>query len=302
MKLLRLGIVGIRGMPDKVVTRGGFGEAEKSAVAAAIDIQELTELALALGNIPAPAGKEGKAAEFVYQWLEKEGFNPRKVGATEERPNVIGTYGGGGDGQNLLFCAHLDTESPTWNPDVDAYKYRPATILNREWQECWLEDGVMYGYPIANDRGPMSCFLIAAKALKKAGIALSGKMYLCANPGEIGPEPIEEMRGTSYLGKDIGANYMFYHGGVAPDFAIAAEGCDFGLTWIGCGYAVFRIRLFGQSVFTPLLKLSEKASDHPSPIYHLGGLIDVIHQWSRKHEVASRYVSPGGTATPKSQI
>ena len=48
-------------MLDEVVTQGGFGEAEKAAVAAAIDIQELTELALTLGNIPAPAGKEGKA-------------------------------------------------------------------------------------------------------------------------------------------------------------------------------------------------------------------------------------------------
>jgi len=281
---------------------GTIGEDEKRAIAAAIDTAELTELALALGNIPSPAGHEGAAAEFVYQWLEREGFNPRKVGATADRPNVIGTYGGGGDGLNLLFCAHLDTESPTWNPDIDSYKYRPATIANREWQECWLEDGVLYGYPIANDRGPMSCFLIAAKALKKAGINLSGKMYLAANPGEIGPEPIEEARGTSYLGKDIGANYMFYHGGVAPDYAIAAEGCDFGLTWLGCGYAVFRIRLFGQSVFTPLLKMPEKAADHPSPIYRIGGLIDVIHAWSRAHEVQSRYVSPGGTAAPKSQI
>jgi len=288
--------------PEIFAAPGSITEGDKQAIAAAIDGDELTELALTLGNIPSPAGHEGKAAEFVYEWLKREGFNPRKVGATEDRPNVIGTYGGGGDGLNLLYCAHLDTESPTWDPDVDAYKYRPATIQNREWQECWLENGVFYGYPIANDRGPMSCFLMAAKALKKAGIDLSGKLYLTANPGEIGPEPIEEMRGTSYLGKDIGANYMFYHGGVAPDYAIAAEGCDFGLTWVGCGYAVFRIRLFGQSVFTPLLNMPEKASDHPSPIYRMGGLIDVIHAWSRDHEVRSLYQSPGGTATPKSQI
>jgi len=277
-------------------------DAEKKAILDAIDPQELTELALALGNIPSPAGGEGPAAQFVYDWMSREGFNPRKVGATQERPNVIGTYGGRGDGANLLFCAHLDTESPTWNPDIDAYKYRPATVKNREWQECWLEDGVFHGYPIANDRGPMSCFLMAAKALKKAGIDLSGKMYLAANPGEIGPEPIEEMRGTSYLGKDIGANYMFYHGGVAPDYAIAAEGCDFGMTWIGCGYAVFRIRLFGQAVFTPLLNSPEKTADHPNPIYRMGGLVDVIHNWARDYEKRAHYSSPGGTATPKAQI
>ena len=99
------------------------------------------------------------------------------------------------------------------------------------------------------------------KALKKAGYGLAGKMYLTACPGEIGPEPMEEHRGVAYLGKDIGAHYLFHHGGVAPDYAIAAEGCDFGWTSVGCGYAVFRLRLWGDGIFTPLLRHPERAAD-----------------------------------------
>ena len=280
----------------------GVTQADREALAAAIDPDELVALALELGNIPSPAGHERAAGDFVHDWMQREGFRPRKVGATPERSNIIGTYGGGGDGRNLLFTAHLDTESPTWNPDLDAYKYRPETLLNREWEQCWLEDGVLYGYPIANDRGPMSCFLIAAKALKAAGYDLAGKLYLTACPGEIGPEPIEEARGVAYLGKDIGANYLFHHGGVAPDFAIAAEGCDFGLTWVGCGYAVFRLKLLGEGVFTPLLSHPDDVARHPNPIYRLGGLIAAIHRWGRGYEAANRYESQGGTAQPKSQI
>ena len=277
-------------------------DADRAAIAAAIDTDELVELALALGNIPSPAGHEAAAAQFVHDWLAREGFSPRKVGATPERPNVIGTYGGKGAGSSLLFTAHLDTESPTWNPDLDAYKFRPETIGNPEWEKCWLEDGVLYGYPIANDRGPMSCFLMAAKALKTAGYDLSGRLYLTASPGEIGPEPIEEARGIAYMGKDIGAHYLFHHGGVAPDYVIAAEGCDFGLTWVGCGYAVFRIRVHGASVFTPLLDHPESAADHPNPIYRLGGLLEALNTWGREYEVRHRYESPGGTAIPKVQI
>src|SRR6201996_1000668 len=243
---------------------------DRAAVAAAIDVQELTQLALDLGNIPSPAGHELEAGNFVYDWMAREGFNPRKVGAVPERNNIIGTWGGKGPGRNLLFTAHLDTEAPTWDPDLDAYKFRPETMKNREWQECWLEDGVLYGYPIANDRGPMSCFLIAAKALKTAGYDLAGKLYLTACPGEIGPEPIEEARGLAYLGKDIGAHYLFHHGGVAPDYVIAAEGSDFGVTWLGCGYAVFRLRLLGEAVFTPLLTQPETAHDHPNPTHPPG--------------------------------
>lgn len=281
-------------------------EEDRARIAACIDQDELVELALALGNIPSPAGQEKAAGDFVYAWLAAEGFSPRKVGATPERSNIIGTYGGAGRGaergRNLLFTAHLDTESPTWNPDLDPYKFRPETLDNPEWQSCWLEDGVLYGYPIANDRGPMSCFLIAAKALKKAGIELAGKVYLTASPGEIGPEPIEEHQGVAYMGKDIGAHYLFNHGGVAPDYAISAEGCDFGLTWMGCGYSVWRIRLLGQAVFTPLLEHFENPHEHPNPIYRLGKVIDAINRWSGEYEVVHRYESEGGVAHPKIQI
>lgn len=279
-------------------------EADRAKLAAAIDVDELTRLALDLSNIPSPAGHEQAAGDFVFDWLEREGFSPRRVGATPERSNIIGTYGGpgSGGGKNLLFTAHLDTEAPTWDPDLDVYKFRAATLKNREWQENWLEDGQLFGYPIANDRGPMSCFLMAGKALKKAGFELDGTMWLTSCPGEIGPEPMEEHRGVAFMGKDIGAHYLFHHGGVAPDFAIAAEGCDFGLTWVGCGYSVWRVRLLGEAVFTPLLTTPEDAYDHPNPIYRLGKAIAALNRWARAYEAASRYECEGGLAQPKVQI
>ncbi len=277
-------------------------EAERQAIAAAIDVDELTRTALELGNIDSPSMQEASAADYVYEWLDREGFRPRKVGATPERPNIIATYGGRGDGKSLLFTAHLDTESPTWDPDLDAQKFRPETLANPEWNRCWLQDGAFHGYPISNDRGPMVCFLMAAKALKSCGIDLSGRLYLTASPGEIGPEPIEEARGVQYMGKEIGTHYAFYHGGVSPDYAIAAEGCDFGLTWVACGYAVFRVQLFGEGVFTPLLDSPERASDHPNPIYRLGDAVQALLDWGRAYEADNVYVSPGGTARPKTQI
>ncbi|HEX4098201.1 MAG TPA: peptidase M20, partial [Caulobacteraceae bacterium] len=104
---------------------------DRARIAAAIDPEELTELALTLGNIPSPAGHEKAAGDFVYDWMAREGFSPRKVGATPARNNIIGTYGGKGQTgaeRNLLFTAHLDTEAPTWNPDLDPYKFRPETL------------------------------------------------------------------------------------------------------------------------------------------------------------------------------
>lgn len=280
-----------------------LGPDDHARIDAAIDDAELTELALELGNIPSPARGELEAANYVHDWLEKEGFSPRKVGATPERPNIVASYGGKGRGKNLLFSAHLDTESPTWNPQEDCYKYRPETLDNPEWNHCWVdEDGAFRGFPIANDRGPMSCYLMAAKVLKKCGYDLAGRMYITASPGEIGPEPIEDRQGIDYMGKEIGAHYVFNHGGVSADYAIAAEGCDFGLTWMGCGYSVFRIRLYGEAVFTPLLKHSDTIAAHPNPIFKMGGLLQPILDWCRHHEERSRHETAGGVAIPKAQV
>jgi acetylornithine deacetylase/succinyl-diaminopimelate desuccinylase-like protein len=289
-------------LADPALAPYAVSAAERDAIAAAIDTDELVELALTLGNIPAPSRSEAQAAGFVYDWMAREGFNPRRSGATPERPNIIGEYGGHAPGANLLLTAHLDTESPSGITHQDAFRYRPTTLADPEWRQCWIEDGRLRGYPISNDRGPMSCFLIAAKALKKAGITLAGKTWLTACPGEIGPEPIEEYAGIDYMGKDIGAHYLFHHGGVAPDYAIAAEGTDFGITWNGCGYALFRIRIYGRGVFTPILDAPEDPAQHPNPIYRLGPVIAAIHRWSQAWEQSSIYESRGGRAVPKVQL
>ena len=271
------------------------------AVCAAIDRDELVALVLALCNIPAPVGTGGAAAQFVFDWMAREGFAPRKAGLVESRCNVIGRYGGLGDGPNLLFSSHLDTESPLYHPD-DRYSVRPETVADPRWLGAWLEGETFVGHAVGNDRGPMACFLIAAKALRTAGIGLSGTLYLTACPGEIGPEPAEEHQGPAFLGKEVGAQFMLNHGGVAPDFAIAAEGTDFGVNWVACGYTNYRITLHGEAVFTPMLEHPADSRQHPNPIVRLAAAIEVVQAWARDHETRHRYEGAGGTAIPKVQI
>lgn len=276
-------------------------QAVTDAIIDAIDRDELVRLVLDLCNIPSPMGSGAEAGRFVYDWMAREGFSPRKAGLIPERFNVIGSYGGRGDGPNLLFTSHLDTESPLYHSD-DRYALRPGTALDRQWLGAWLEGEVFFGHAVGNDRGPMACFLMAAKALKKAGIDLAGTLYLTACPGEIGPEPAEECQGTAYLGKEVGAVYMLAHGGVAPDFAIAAEGTDFGVNWAACGYANYRITLLGEAVFTPLLDHPVECRDHPNPIVRMAPAIEVLQRWARAYEVENRYEGQGGTSIPKVQI
>ncbi len=275
--------------------------AELESVCAAIDRDELVRLVLDLCNIPAPVGTGGAAGQFVFDWMAREGFAPRKAGLVAERFNVIGRTGGLGGGPNLLFSSHLDTESPLYHPD-DRYSLRPESVTDPRWLGAWLEGETFIGHAVGNDRGPMACFLIAAKALRTAGIGLSGTLYLTACPGEIGPEPAEEHQGPAYLGKEVGAQFMLNHGGVAPDYAIAAEGTDFGVNWVACGYVNYCITLHGNAVFTPMLEHPAENRQHPNPIVRLGAAIDVLQAWARQYEMLHRHEGAGGTAIPKVQI
>src|SRR5258708_24756752 len=266
--------------------------ADARALEAAIDLDELTALVLALCNIPAPVGHEQQAGQFVHDWLGAEGFSPRKVGLVEHRFNVIGRYGGLSDGPNLLFTGHLDTHSPLYD-DTDRYSFKPATLADPQWLTSWLEDGIFKGHAVANDRGPLGCTLLAAQALNTAGIQLSGTLYVTACPGEIGPEPAEECQGVSYVGKELGALYMLTHGGVAPDYVITAEGTDFGVNWVGSGYADYRLTLSRDQGVTPLLAHPASSSQHPNPIVRMAGLIEAVHRWAHAYDQPFPYSRPG---------
>lgn len=269
-------------------------------IVAAIDRDELTALVLQLCNIASPMRRERAAGDYVYDWMNRNGFAPRRIGLTPDRFNVVGRYGSG-PGPHLLFTSHLDTESPFYD-ETDRYSYRDETLNDRQWLEAWLEGETFFGHAVGNDRGPMACFLLAAKALKSCGIGLNGTMYLTACPGEIGPEPAEERQGLDYLGKELGAAYLLAHGGVAPDYVIAAEGTDFGINWTACGYADFRITLTGEGTFAPLINHPDDLGAHPSPLVRIAPLIDVVQRWAQAYERRNRYESEGGVSVPKVQI
>ncbi|MFS3135488.1 peptidase M20 [Gluconacetobacter sacchari] len=269
---------------------------------ALMDREALRRLVLELCAIPAPQGQEQAAGAYVERWMAREGLRPRRVAAVPDRFHVVGCLGGHAPAQDgardLLIAAHLDTEGglpaeeARWCVPPDAAPEEPVAE----------RDGVFTGAAVANDRGPMACFLMAATLIRAAGIRLAGRFHLAACPGEIGPDPIDGHQGVARSGKDVGAAYLLANGGVAPDFMIAAEGTDFAVTTQGAGYAIFRIDLYGTQVFTPLFDATRPLAGHPNPIYRLGETIARLHAWAPDFERRHRYETRWGTTIPKVQI
>ncbi len=254
---------------------------------------ELVALALDLCNIDTPAGHEAPAGDFVYRWLVESQVPARKIGMFPERFSVLGTIRGTGEGYSLIFNSHLDTSK---HPADHLSLRDPGARINRS---AWREGDTLYGDGIVNDKGPMAAFLMAAKAIRKSGVKLKGDLLLSAVPGEIGLEPVDEFASPQYLSKEVGTRFLIQHGGVA-DFALVAEGTDFGTAWVEAGKAFFKVTVFGDpQIYTPFLRPLPASVKHPNAILRAAAIIPRLQEWACEYEKRFEYHCDGGTMIPK---
>jgi acetylornithine deacetylase/succinyl-diaminopimelate desuccinylase-like protein len=262
-----------------------------------IDPDEVVELALALGNIDSPTGNEGPAGQFVYDWLERNGFAPRKFALIPERFNVAAWLNGSGGGYSLIYNAHLDT---TLRRDAVWSAKDPNDPL---YHSAWIAGDEIYGDGVVNDKGPMAAFLVAAKAIKESGFPLKGDLIVSAVAGEISREPIDEWQGPQYLSKDLGVRFMVTHGAVA-DYALVAEGTGFGIVGVEPGKAHFKVTVLTDAprYYTPYLPRPTGLADAPNAIVRAAAVIAKFEEWAYAYQQRNTYRGPTGTIVPKASV
>ena len=272
-------------------------DARAQSVLDRIDVDELVKVALDLGNIDSPTGSEGPVGDYVYEWLTRQGFAARKVALLPDRPNVIGTLPGAGTGKSLVFNSHMDT---TIHKDEWWTTRRAADPV---FHSAWREGDVLVGNGICNDKGPMATWLLAARAIKDSGVTLRGDLVLMAVVGEIGLEPVDEFQSPAYLAKEAGTRFAITHGGVG-DYALVAEGTDFGLVGVEAGKAFFKVTVFGNDlpIYTPYIPRPTPVEKNPSAIVRMAPLVQRIEEWAYEYEQKNRYECKGGVIVPRVNI
>ncbi len=262
-----------------------------------IDVDELVKVALDLGNIDSPTGSEGPVGEYVFDWLSRQGIRAQKVALMPDRPNVIGMLPGSGRGKSLVFNSHMDT---TIHKDEWWTTRRAADPV---FHSAWREGDTLIGNGVCNDKGPMATWLLAAKAIKDSGITLKGDLVLMAVVGEIGLEPVDEFQPPAYLAKEAGTRDAITHGGVG-DYALVAEGTDFGLVGVEAGKAFFKITVFGNDlpIYTPYIDRPTPAEKNPSAIVRMAPLVLRLEEWAYEYERKHRYQCAGGVIVPRANI
>jgi acetylornithine deacetylase/succinyl-diaminopimelate desuccinylase-like protein len=262
-------------------------------VVALIDQEELVKLALDLANIDSPPGQEKPVSDYVYSWLRENGFVAAQIAMVPERPNVVGRLNGSGGGLDLIFNAHMDV---AWGPDERRWMHDPD---NPFYVSAWREGETLIGNGLVNDKGPLACTLIAAKAVKEAGVPLLGDLIVTGVCGEIGQEPVDEFGAPEFLSKEVGTRYLVTHG-VIGDFAVVAEATDFGLTWVEAGKAFFKITVLGgNSRYTPYIDHPESLADNQNAVVRAMPVIEHLERWARRYQEDHTYRFDGGTCIPK---
>ncbi len=134
----------------------------------AVDSDELINLTSDLVKInsvwdPVAGTSEQPAADYVFQWARKQGFEVQQEEVAAGRPNVIVTWRAGPGKRTLMFEGHTDVVTPG---DISAWRYDPfgAEIVGRR----------MYGRGTNDTKGNLAAMLIAMAALKRSGVKLAG--------------------------------------------------------------------------------------------------------------------------------
>lgn len=149
----------------------------------------------------APAREEG-AATFVGAKLSEMGFAVTFHTKREGRPNVVGILEGAGDGPSLILNDHLDTypagDWGAWTM-TGGHPFRPTRHGDK-----------LYARGTSDTRGNLACTLLAARAIREAGVALKGtlKCVYTADEEKNGPD---------------GSIFMLDECGLDADYTIVCE-------------------------------------------------------------------------------
>ncbi|MBR1191766.1 M20 family metallopeptidase [Bradyrhizobium sp. AUGA SZCCT0160] len=129
----------------------------------------------------APAREEG-AALFIAGKLQEMGFAVTFPTKRAGRPNVVGILEGTGGGPSLILNDHLDTyPAGDWNAwtMTGGHPFRPTRHGDR-----------LYARGTSDTRGNLACTLLAARAIREAGVKLRGtlKCVYTADEEKNGPD------------------------------------------------------------------------------------------------------------------
>ena len=256
------------------------------------DRQDLVQLCLELGNIPSPHAGEKALGEAVVGWLGRNGIEAFLQWITDHSVNAVGVIRGSGGGSSLILNAHMDT-----GPELPA----DASEADVRMEGAWVDGDLVFGKGLINDKAQLCAFMVAARALKKAGVVLCGDLYVTGVAFETGEPSVDDTQGVNFPGEGFGAKWLIDRG-VTADYCLVGETSGFGIIMGECGAVWLKIRCKGRDLYTPRLERGSSLREHPNPYIKMAHAVMALEQWAVAYEEKARFEFPGGAMIPKAQV
>jgi acetylornithine deacetylase/succinyl-diaminopimelate desuccinylase-like protein len=265
-------------------------------VFAAVDPDEVCELALELTRIPSPTGQEGALGEYVVDWFRRQGLMAIRQEVDEGRLNAVGILPGRGDGPTFMFNGHMDTGAPARHEEL-AGPVPPTP----PWMEPYRDGGILYGTGMDNMKSGLAAIMYAAKSIHAVGIPLRGDLIVAGVAGEVSRAPVDQYQGHHFRSKGIGTRYLLTHG-VVSDYALVADTSHFGLTWAQCGVVYAKLTVFGRPLYTPFTRRADDPRESDNAVVKMRLVVEALEQWAAAYERENLYRSAAGEVQPKVSI
>jgi len=108
-------------------------------------------------NTVNPPGNERAAIEYLEAYVREAGFETELIGVDDQRPNLIATLQGPGEGPTMVYLGHVDT----------------VLAAAQDWQhDPWsgeIVDGFLWGRGALDMKSQVAAQAVAAVALARDG-------------------------------------------------------------------------------------------------------------------------------------
>lgn len=187
---------------------------------------------------------EARMADFVLDWLDRQGLAPQRQTAKPGRDNVVAVAGGTNASRSFLLCAHTDTVG------VEEMTIGPFDPVVR--------DGRLYGRGSCDTKASLACMMIAFRNRVQADLPCN--LVLLASCGE------------EY--DTCGASHYARQSGESLAGAIFGEPTQLKVITAHKGVVRFRLTTTGRSAHSSTPQLGDNA------IYHLAEFIPALKNFA----------------------
>ncbi|MCA1005300.1 peptidase dimerization domain-containing protein [Rhodococcus hoagii] len=208
--------------------------------------ERLTELVVAMVNIPSPTGEEATLARFLTETLDDIGLQAHYQQIDEHQGNAVGRLRGTGAGEDVLLYAPIDTltvgdatEDVPWvGPELRA-DMRPRAEVHGDH---------ILGLGASNPKGHAAAVVAAAEAITRSRVPLQGDILVGLGAGGM-PTNARLTHGSTRhnTGQGVGCSFLLEQGWWADHALIAKPG--WAVAWEEVGLCWFDVRVGGTYTY-----------------------------------------------------